>query len=163
MNKVESLWHNGGRMTVLSLGVFMIVALSLTALNVYLVSSPDEPYNPLRYSHPQIINGSKVLHPGDEFTVHRIKCNDGDEILAVVGHSDWRQIGPSGDVIGGTPYRSSSIPLILPPHECNERDGLNQIPLDMKPGTYILEGTDCVTPGFKICRAWETEKFEVIP
>ena len=133
----------------------LVLSLAFTAYSLR-----HEPTNPLRYSDPQMIVGSKVLHRGEEFQVQRTKCNDSDQPLAVLLiSSDWRQ-KPGGS---GTPYRVGTQPLVLGAHECNERTGINVVPPDMGFGFWVLEGLDCVVPEHKICRAWKTESFEVVP
>ena len=143
-------------------GLICILLSVVFAGGAFLFRSAPAP-NPLRYSDPQEIIGSHILHQGQEFEVHRIKCNDSKEPLAVVGNSDWRGFNENGAFVTGIPYRASTIPLVLEPHECNERNGLNMVPDALPPGRYILEGVDCVTPGLSVCRAWRTEPFEVVP
>ena len=144
-----------------------IAVLVASGVLVYSLTNPPRtvpPYNPLRYPLPQeIVGPSRVLHRDEVFLVHRLKCNDGDEPVAIIGQSDWRQINSNGSFLNGIPYRASNVPLVIAAHECNERDGTNQIPADMPYGTHILEGLDCITPELKICRAWYTQSFQVVP
>ena len=143
-------------------GLLIIIGCIMWA-SYLLFFHESPPPNPLRYIVPQTIVGSHVLHRGEEFKVFRSKCNDGDEPLAVLGKSDWRQIDTSGSFLSAIPHRSSNVPLIIPAHECNVREGTNQIPDDLPFGTWQLEGQDCVTPGLVICAVWWTERFEVVP
>ena len=148
---------------VLSLIPFLLILLGIGfAAGAYLLE-PSTPYSPLRYSAPQVIVGSKLLHPGAEFSVQRTKCNDGDEAVAVVlVSSDWRKVTDSGEGVG-LPYRRGTTPLVINGHSCNERAGLNMLPLDIEPGTWQLVGLDCIVPEKRICQAWHTESFEILP
>ena len=143
-------------------GLLLVVIGLIVFITIQFLTEPAKPYSPLRYSLPQEIVGTRILHPGEEFSVYRQKCNDSNEALAIVGHSDWRQVDANGNWILGIPYRSSVLPLVIEAHECNERAGLNKIPDDMPLGTWVLEGLDCVTPGLTICQHWYTESFEVV-
>ena len=138
-------------------------AVMTVVLHVFYAPPAPPDLNPLRYTNPQIILGSHVLHQGQEFQVQRTKCNDGDEPVAILGNSDWRQINPNGSWERGIPYRSSTVPLVIGAHECNERTGINMIPLDLPFGVWLLEGVDCITPVLAWCREWHTETFEVVP
>ena len=110
-----------------------------------------------------MIVGPKILHPGDEFSVRRAKCNNGDEAVAVVlVSSDWRKITEFGEG-AGLPYRRGTTPLVINAHSCNERTGLNMLPLDMEPGVWQLVGLDCIVPEKRICQVWHTESFEIVP
>ena len=143
------------------IGFALVVMLALTAANLYvsLRNSGDDD-NPLRYSSPQKIIGSKVLHRGEEFEVYREKCNDSDETVAVLGKSDWRSVSGFAQAI---PYRASAIPLPLPANGCDKRNGRNMIPEDLPYGVWVLEGQDCIAPAQVIRRAWHTEQFQVVP
>ena len=155
--------HNGGRILFAAFAFFLVAtAMLLGAVIVSATKSGEK--NPLRYPVPQELVGSRTLRAGDEFSVHRLKCNDGDAAVGVtLISSDWREILPNGSMGMGFPYRSGTVPLIIPAHECNERNGLNQIPLDLAPGKWQLEGLDCIVPEKRLCRPWYTQVFDVVP
>ena len=153
------------------LGAVILGGVAMTVVLRVFYAAPVPPdLNPLRYTNPQIVLGSHVLHQGQEFQVQRTKCNIGDEPVAVLTNSTWRQINPDGSSERGIPYRSSTVPLVIPAHDCNERPAVNMIPLNLPDCRsllpdcrWLLEGVDCITPVLAWCREWHTETFEVIP
>lgn len=149
------------RFFAISATIFL-VGIAFLIASAYLQFVVDVEENPLRYPVPQDIVGTTVLHQGNSFPVHRLKCNDGDTQVSVLGQSDWRQLGDDGGFKQGIPYRASSVPLVMPAHECNEREGLNEIPLNLPLGRWVLEGEDCITPKLTVCRPWFTEPFDVV-
>ena len=144
-----------------SFTVVVTLVIALTVTNIVLLARRDEPYNPFgKYPVPQkVLN--KTVQVGGVVYVDATKCFRGDEPVPLRGLSYWiRQDSPRTSVkhregSGVQDPRSS-------PDGCLSFHYANQLPPEVGPGAWRLEGQECAQRGRETaCVGWYTETFTV--
>ena len=136
------------------LGVFLLV---LTAFNIYATYLNTGPKNPLRYSVPQIVLSSVTLKPGESLITRGSKCNDSDEPVTIEGNGAFYV---RLDAHGVIPNPKPGSTLTIAAHECIDRIFTSVLPA-MEPGTWRVQGRECILPEKTFCKEWYSQNFEV--
>ena len=114
--------------------------------------------NPLRYPVPQEVVTPGPVHEGATLTTRSVKCNTSGEAITVLGaDSYYVRIDAHGTIPAGIPGIANRT-LVIAAHECLDRTFTRTLP-DLEPGTWRIQGQDCVIPEGKWCRSWYSESF----
>ena len=122
-----------------------------------LLTDVAKPGNPLRYPVPQEVVTPGDLKPGDTLTTRGTKCNTSDEPVTIQGSDSFYVRLDAHGIVPGSIGRT----LTLAAHECLDRTFSRTLP-EIEPGTWRLQGQDCVIPENKFCRSWYSEGFTVV-
>ena len=133
-------------------GILLLALLAVLGYEVYQHTRPED--NPLRYPVPQQIQGSATIKAGDPLIVKAQKCNDSDGPVLVEGTSWWKR----RDAAGLVPYITGQR---VADSGCQDFTFTNVTPTTLAPGTWRLEGRDCIKPN--VCALWFSKDFQVVP
>ena len=155
--------------------VIIVLMFSVVSLQVGLLVSQHEPWNPLGNYPEQIvtsrvsgINGPAV-HTTRKLFVTGTKCNNTDKEVAIRGSTFWQAVNPDGTNTGI--IIPGFIGVGIRPPGCITRHFNNLIPLDVVIAVnagiklWILSGSDVpVRPsGTGVPHLWRTQPFMIIP
>lgn len=159
MNLLRFMITNGGRPLALSASAAILSLAGLVGV-ILIANFWPEPslYAPLGgYNIPQDVE-KHTVYAGGSIIVTVTKCNLSGEDINVVGEAHWRRVSDGGEeVVTGMTGSKEFGP------GCLTRTFENNLPPELGPGLWILEGTDSTFRGDERQDVtWRTEAFRVI-
>lgn len=155
---IKRLWGNGGKNIIaatLILGASTIFSLSLI---VYTILTLPEDFHPMNYPNPQRIIGSSTVPQGGTIEVAGTRCINSKNDIGVDARSYWRNLDTGKLTTNHAANGVTRVP------GCVTQKFSNDIPIDLPPGNYHLEGSDTARQGNSTqTEGWHTEPFTVIP
>lgn len=139
----------------LALGIALVAVIFLIVPTVLLVRELNRStFEPLHTPSPQRVENHEV-RAGDVLVVHAEKCNHTDEPVAIESLAIFRNL----DNRDAVPYREG---FGARDPGCTKLRYENQIPPDLPPGNWRVEGIDIARRGEDVQQEpWYTEPFEV--
>lgn len=148
-------WYN------LATIVLAIAMLSILVLNTVTYLDSRNEMNPLKYDVPQSIVGPKTIPVGGILAISRTKCNRADvPVAAQAQGSFYRRVDEGGQFVVSSPGGSL---LVLPANSCDTTVFSGPLPVDVGPGIWVRQGSDCtIDQPARWCASWYTERFTVV-
>lgn len=131
------------KVIILIIAVSLAVGLAFAAGALLIGDKP--PANPLKSPSPeQIINSKDSYKPGDVITVLGTKCNTSKDALFITGVSYYerQEVSGPGSQVGN---KNNGGREISP--GCQTLEFPHTLPIELTPGVWRLEGTDCTATG----------------
>lgn len=147
------LWGTTALIACLSAVAFLLVVSTFDRLTA------DEPWRPLYGAGYDKLQPTQevIIAAGDVLHVTATKCSHQE--VDVYGYSTWLRVAPSVLRI------PNGLPLTrVRPEGCETTVYENQVPADLAPGVWQLEGTETAIDGAREYRVvWSTQRFTVVP